>query len=86
MNEPQRIKEAAQRLKADDVLQMAFDRAIQQGYEDLAYADPTDSQAITAIQSRIHAIAEIRKSLDIMIIQVQTERNSGLAPVLVRRT
>ncbi len=80
MNEAQRIKEAAQRLSEDDVLQKAFDGAVQEAYRRLATVKADDALAVVRIQAQIEAIAKIREALQHMIIQAQTERISGLAP------
>ncbi len=81
MNETQRIKEAAQRLEGDDVLQRAFDGAVMDAWRELEKVDPTNSLAITALQAQIAAVAKIRTSLHNLILQAPQERISGLAPV-----
>lgn len=69
MNELTRLKDAATRLKSDDVLQLAFDRARADALESLSKADPNDFTVIVGWQQRIAAIDDIRRTLDTMILQ-----------------
>lgn len=66
---PEHLAKEAARLKADEVLQQAFDTVRAEALDELATADADDKTMILRLQQKVAVIDEIRTTLDRFILK-----------------
>ena len=67
----------AERLKNDEILNMALDRIRAEALEGLAQIDADDITAVLKLQCRVFAVDEIRSTLDAYIMAADVQEEPG---------
>jgi hypothetical protein len=71
------IAKEADRLKNDEIFNMALDRIRAEALEGLAQIDADDITAVLKLQCRVFAVDEIRTTLDAYILAADAQEEAG---------
>jgi ketosteroid isomerase-like protein len=71
------LAKEADRLKNDEIFNMALDRIRAEALEGLAQIDADDITAVLKLQCRVFAVDEIRSTLDAYILAADVPEDAG---------